>query len=991
MGEVRFDLLGPVEVTVGGEPVEVPGPLRRALLVLLVLNAGQVLSVGQIVEALWAGASPASAVPQVRAAVAALRRALRDAGAPDVVRTRASGYVVDLGADTVDVFRFRSAVAGARADVTAGRDDDARARLTDALALWRGDPLAGAAAAFVRSARAQLVEERLLAVEDLMDVELRLGAGAAVLPPLTELARAHPFRERPHQLLMLALYRSGRTSEALAVFRDLRDRLTTEQGLEPGRELVRLHEACLRADPALDVPAQRDGPQDQDPSAPLALLPIAPSPFVGRKDELRWLDEALRPGPARPAVAMVTGPPGVGKSALAIHWAHRHRGRYPDGQLYLDLHGHDGAGAVSTESALRRLLGLLGVPAGRLPADAAGLELLYRSVLDGRQVLVLLDNVADAGQVAALLPASRGCAVLATGRRRPDALVVGHRVRLLTLDPLPRPESVRLLRDVVATVRPVDEAGTGDDLDALAGLCGDVPLALRVAGAKIATQRLLTVAHLVRRLKEQGPFAGLRVQGHHHGLEVALEYSYGELGPLAATLYPLLALHDGHTFTLEHASVLLNAPVPEVETPVDELVAGHLVQVTGPGRMRLHDLIHADAARRLAALPSSARSAAVARLVALYRWTALDAVGLPPPPEEGCTPAVGFARSASSADLEWIDAERDSFAHVVRLAAEVGPEAVFDLCRAYGRYCERRGGWHDDLALAHLGQELVATVADPALLARAELLPGVAHLRLRQLEAAAAHMRRAADLAEAADATVTAAKAVNNLAVIARWAGQLPEALASYRRALRLHARGGDLRSVGHVLSNIGDTWNALGDPARAVRYHLTALRLRRRYGDDSDVANALANLGQAHLHAGDMSRAEPVLTEALALAEVAGDGPACTQVLQDLGELHAELGDLDRAAQFWERAVGSARELGDHHGEVSALIGLSDVERRAGRWQEARRACGTATELLPSGSDADLQARLLRVTAALESVPAGAQAVASIRTTTPTTRSAGT
>ncbi|NUT53143.1 MAG: AfsR/SARP family transcriptional regulator, partial [Saccharothrix sp.] len=412
---MRYRLLGPVAAHLDGEPVRLGGPKQRAVLAALLLDANRVVPEDRLFGSVWDGEPPTSARGQLQVRIWELRKLL---GRSAIVR-RSPGYLIEVAPGQLDVQVFGDEVAAARVDLAEGRVDAGVARLRDALALWEGPVLGGVTEALQDRESRLLDERRLAAVEDLFDAELRAGRHAEVIDELRRAAGEHPFRERLQAAVMLALHRSGRTSEALVAYARTRRRFADELGIEPGRELQELHVQVLRGEeppePAVVRPAQ---------------LPHDVRGFTGRRAELARLDDG--------GLWVVTGAAGVGKTALAVRWARRARDRFPDGQLYVDLRGFDADHEpVPPAAALAQLLRALGQR--RLPSGVDELAALYRTVLADRDVLVLLDNARDADQVAPMLPPSG--TVLVTSRHRLGDLVARTGARSLPLAVLPAADS----------------------------------------------------------------------------------------------------------------------------------------------------------------------------------------------------------------------------------------------------------------------------------------------------------------------------------------------------------------------------------------------------------------------------------------------------------------------------------------------------------------------------------------------------------------------
>jgi DNA-binding SARP family transcriptional activator len=684
--EPRFTVLGPVEVLVADGSLPVPGALRRGLLALLLVHANEVVAHHQIVEGLWGPTPPATAPAQVRAAVSALRATLRRAGGADALATRSAGYLLTVAPAALDLLAFRADVERARRARAWYDHEEAARRLRAALGYWRGTALTGAKGFFVDASRAQLEELRLAAVADLAVAELALGRHAELVPMLTELVRQHPLREGLSQQLSLALHRSGRTAEALAVVRRLRETLAEEHGLDPGHAVVATERAILRGDPDPGTA----GPPVRSPIVRPAQLPHEPGPFTGRDRELASLDAAARA--AAVPILVISGPAGVGKTAAALRWAHDRRDSYPDGQLFLDLRGHRREDALPVAAALRHLVCALGVPPDRCPAEAAELAGLFRSLSDGRRMLVVLDNAASSEQVSALLPGSAACQVLVTSRRRLEALAAGWHTYQLDLGPLRRDDSIHLLRTVVG------EREVGQELAGqLAAGCGDFPLALRIVAARLASRGDAAAADLVARLATGGPdqVAQLTLEGGSVSVGKAFNSAYVDLSPAAARLFRLAALTPFRRLSLDHAIALVGTPAAATRSALEELTGLHLLAGAGSGRYGSHDLVRSYArARALTDEPAASRAAAMSRLVDYLLTAAAAANRLVTPDRQRvatCFDAVTALRERPSdgqprpiavvigqpAEVAGLVADLEPLARVVRETAHNGLPARF--------------------------------------------------------------------------------------------------------------------------------------------------------------------------------------------------------------------------------------------------------------------------------------------------------------------------
>lgn len=612
--ELELRILGPPEILAGGRPLALGGAKQRTLLAMLALHANRVVSADDLIDALWDGAPPATAPSQLQAQVSSLRSVLAHGSASGSLVTQAPGYLLRVGPGRLDLESFERACAAARSALAEHRPAEAAARFGAALALWRGPALGGLDARCLRAEVARLEEMRMVAIEGRIDAELAAGRHADVVAELLALVGAHPLRERLRALLMVALYRAGQQAQALVVYREGRRRLVDELGLEPGVQLRGVEQAILTADPALEAPAP--APFVRAPSQ----LPADSSDFTGRETEVATLRDALA-GSARGAgagavpVAAITGQAGVGKTALAVHVAHELRDAFGDGQLYASLRGA-GDEPLDPPALLARFLRALGVDDASIPRSGDERADLYRSLLADRRVLVVLDDAAGAAQVRPLLPGSAGCAVLVTSR---TSVVALEGARVLELDVLSPEHGVELLCRQAGRGRVESERGSAE---AIVRACGCLPLAIRVAGARLAARAHWPLARLAARLADRRSRLDELAIGH---LEVraSLALSYDRLDAEHRGWLRRLALLRSPVFTARAAAASLNVPLGRAEEAIETLVDAHLLAVAGPfggdaTRYRFHDLLR-DFARERAVAEGGEREpgAGVARTFAL--------------------------------------------------------------------------------------------------------------------------------------------------------------------------------------------------------------------------------------------------------------------------------------------------------------------------------------------------------------------------------------
>ncbi|WP_367134887.1 BTAD domain-containing putative transcriptional regulator [Saccharothrix sp. HUAS TT1] len=654
----EFRVLGPLEVRSAGKPIAVPAGKARVLLAALLLRAGEVVPADELVERLWEGGAPdpARARAALHMTVARLRRSL---GPANVVRTATGGYLADVPADALDLHLFRSwADAG---------------RYADALGLWRGAPLSDVRSdALHRLEVAPLEEERLVVLERRIDADLAAGGARELVAELRSLTRAHPLRERFRDQLMLALYRADRQAEALATYRAAREVLVDELGVEPGPRLRELHERILGGDPD-----------------PLPAKPVVPHRLPARGPHFVCRDAALAELSARAeagaGVVVVGGAAGVGKTALAVHWANLAADAFPDGRLYADLRGFGTADSpLPPAEVVRGFLDAFEVPAAEVPDGLAARVELFRRVVGGRRVLVVLDNARDADQVRPLLTA--GCFTVVTSRDRLADLVAAG-AHPVDVDLLDDAASRALL---VRRLGPERLAGQDTATAALVAHCAGLPLALAVVAMRAAVNPHFPLALIAEELADEQ--AGLRqfdTGDPESSLGNVFSWSYRLLGPSAARLFRLLGRHPGPA-SASAAAALAGVPLPEAEAAIGELIAARLLTEPSPGRYSAHGLLRRYAAELSAAEDDDTdRARAAERALSWYVHTARNAVGWlpdrgapapgraadrflraacerasPRPPEH--VPPAGFT-SAEDASA-WLGAEWDNLVRLVRAA-----------------------------------------------------------------------------------------------------------------------------------------------------------------------------------------------------------------------------------------------------------------------------------------------------------------------------------
>ncbi|MGW3966672.1 BTAD domain-containing putative transcriptional regulator [Amycolatopsis sp. NPDC005003] len=913
---VEFRLLGSMAVFVAGEQVPLGGPKPRALLAALLLNVGRVVSVDTLLTALWGENPPNSARSVVHTYVSALRRMLGERD--HALRRQAPGYVLDVAPESVDLVRFERAVSAGRRALAAGDARLASTTLAEALALWSGPPLGGAEGEWAEAERTKLAEARLAAVEARLEADFRLGRGGALAGELTALVAEHPLREPLRAKLVLALHQAGRQADALATFHEARRLLDDELGVEPGPQLQAAFQAVL-AEPAGET---------APPVAALtpSLLPATISDFTGRREDIDHLLNGLRPAGSAARICAVSGKPGSGKTTLAVHTAHRIREQFPDGQLYATLHGNHPAPADPDE-VLARFLRALGVADAAIPAGRAERVDLYRSLLADRRVLVVLDDAAGEKQVRPLLPAGAGCAVLVTSRVRLAAL---EGATLLDLQELPEVETLELLARLVG---PRLAAEPGAALE-IVRLCGHLPLAVRIAGARLAARPEWTVSRLAQRLGRKQRLLNELVLGD---LEVrgSLAVSYDGLGEPERTALRRLGLTGVQEFAGWLAAPLLDVPVAEAEDVIERLVDAQLLDpagtdVTGLGRYRIHDLTMAYALELCEAEETADEiRAALDRVGTDALHLVRHASGrTPPPPGWGRLDQATFDGLRTDPEA-WFEAEEELLVGVV----------------------ERTG----ELDLVATAAGLASALSSSTFAARNQF----GQWR-RTHTAALAAAQRAGD--RAAEGLV-----LHGIGTLYFEQDRFDESLAYYHQALAAYGAVGDRLGQARTWLSLSFVLRERGSFAAAEQALTEAVPVLRREGTDEELAQAEHNLGMILTEAGDLVRAAESVAKALDHWRASGNRRGAALALRSIGIIHRAAGRLDEAADCCARAAEELRIVGSRLVVAYADQALAKVRIRQGRGEEVRASLEEALSTCNELQDGFGQALVLRTLGELD------------------------
>jgi DNA-binding SARP family transcriptional activator len=871
---MRFGLLGTVAVDCGGKSASVRWPMPRSVLAALLLNANRVVSAGRLIDVLWGDEPPASAVGSLQNHVMRLRALLAGGGAGRI-RTVAPGYLIEVADGDVDLNEFIRLSRCGREARDAGDWEAATRALTDALGLWRGDPLADVTSRLLREREVpRLVQMRLEAWEARVDASLQLGRHAEVIAELAGLTGAYPLRERLHAQLMLAYHQTGRQAEALSAYRRAREILAEELGVEPGPELRQLHQRILAGDPGPAIVTRR--PAIIQP----AQLPADLGDFTGRADQVMLLTElAGRAGqhPGVVPVCVVTGPGGIGKTALAVHVAHQLAQAFPGGPLHASLQG--ATSAVNPGDVLARFLRDLGVPDSAIPADEAGRAARYRSVLAGRRVLVVLDDAQNAAQVRSLLPGSATCAVIITSRRTLADLAGAVPLGLDVLDP----DEARALFTRIAG--PERVAAEPDAAQLVLGYCAGLPLAIRIAAARLASRPAWSIAFLAARLSDECGRLGELAAGDL-AVRASLAVSYRALpaGDLQeAGVFRLLGLAGIATISLPAVAALADGPADEIARSLEALIDAHCLETDGAASYRMHDLLRIYAAELAehADSPEQRRSA-IRRLLEWYRQRAVASGGwygsayIPPG-----TDAVQIFTSAQEA-LGWCEAERVNLIAMVRRAAELEmPDVAAQIAAGLWWFFQRRPYQDDWLATHEIGLVCARLAGD----------------------------------------AYTEGWLLNSLGKLHCRAGRFDDAHRCLKAALAIWQRTGGREGEVKVLNTLGASCLAAGRIEAGIAHLSQSLAIASELGEAADIAIACNNLGEGYRQLKRYDEAFASLRRALALFQHAGDryGEAIAETT--IGEVYADRGQLDMAIAHHERALAANDNCGPEAVERAGIL----------------------------------------------------------------------
>lgn len=946
--EMEFCLLGPMAVRTGGVLVPVARGNQRAVLAALLLKANEPVRVDDLAEILWGASPPPSVRPTVQNYVKRLRHAFGEDG-QDRIRTVPHGYLIEVNFDEFDVSRFAALTAQARSAAKEGSWEQASARAGSALSLWRGKPLVDVESeALAQKEVPRLVEIRLQALETRLDAELHLGGHADVIPELHHLTDAYPTHENLHALLMLALYRCGRQAEALDVYRHLRRVLVEELGAEPGEEIRDLHHRILTGDPALAVPAPRPAPTGHVVLVPREL-PAAVPHFTGRDDELSALTDLVgTTTQGTVVISAIGGTAGVGKTALALHWAHQAAESFPDGQLYVNLRGYDLEQPVLAADALAGFLRALGVPGTDIPAAIDERAARYRSLLAGRRMLVVLDNAGSAEQVRSLLPGMPGCMAVVTSRDSLAGLVAREGAQRLDLDLLPLPDAVSLLRTLIGARVDADPAAAEE----LAARCARLPLALRVAAELAAARPAVSLADLVNEMADtRQRLDSLNASGDSRTrVRAVFSWSYRHLDADAARVFRLAGLHPGSDFDRYAVAALADSAIERADHVLGLLARANLIHSAGQERYGMHDLLRAYA-RELAIGhdEEDERRAALTRLFDHYVYVTSAAMDTLYPSERHrrprtpalVTPTPRFTDTATARN--WLDAER---ANLVAVAVHGWPRHATTLASTVYRYFEFGGYFAEAMSIFTHARTAARAIGDRAAEGTALISLGLVSWWYGQGQQAAVRFTEALALFKAAGDATGEARALANLGTIDGIEGRIQEAAGHFGQALAIFRRIGDKTGEARALDNLGTTDMERGRLREAAEHHRQALAIFRDTGDKTGEAYELSKLGIIERRSCRPAAAVGYLEQALVVFREDDNRAGQAYALTALGDVDLLEGRHQEALTHHQQSLALCRQIGNRYNESSSLNGLGEVLLATGRSEQARARFAAAASL---------------------------------------------
>ena len=941
---MRFGILGPTELRHEEKAFSLGAAKQRGLLALLLLHAGRPVRVDTLIEHLWSHGGTGNRRKIIYSMVSRLRAALGRAGVRQALIRTDSGYRLDVDPLTVDFHQFRALVERSRAALAADRPAVAVADLQHAVDLWRGEPLADLQGSAAEHLRRQLTETLLDAHKLLAESRLRVGAHDAVLMQLENFVREYDVDESLARLWAGALCAAGRDDDAHRYLAEFRKRYRRE----------------LRADPRIDLDSIRAGRPRQVGTRPRQLPQAIPG-FVGRAEALAELDRFAEPQAGRPNVIAVTGMPGLGKTALAVHWSRSRIDQFPDGQLYLNAGAFGPGPPVDPKEALARFLHALGVPADRIPADAEERRHRYNEILDGRHLLVVLDNVAGSAQARPLIPSAGTCRTIVTSRQRLPSLTIQDGVHNLPGTPLSEAEALELLTGIVGERRAAVEQEAMDELVAIAG---GLPLALRVVGEHLAVRPRAALSDLVEELREELLWA----DSEDGDLNTVFGWSYRSLPVGDAALFRRLALHPGPRISLDAAAALGGSDRRETERALNRLARASLIDHDTARHYRMHDLLRQFAGTRGTAEDPPAETAAVR--VTITTWflrsaanaAAILAPQLSPVPDLPAAPPHVMEFAGESAALEWCQAERENLGAAARYAAQHGlhrlawqiPAAIHDIFTRTGRYDDLIRLNESAVEAARLDGHRFGEVASLSNL-------GYALCATHQYDRAITPLTEAYARASRTGDPTTPPVCAHNLGTACLSIGDTQRAIELFDESREGSRRLGNDFGESATLHRLGDAYQREGRPELALTAYQEALVIREKIGSIRGQGLTHHRLGALHLAAGRLPLAAEHCAAALAMLDLIHEEAGRCDALITMADIERAMG-AEFAVRRARAAVAAGAELGDSYRRLHALAVLADALAGTDRLHDSARTCSEALAIASELSGPDAAPLLRRV-----------------------------